>query len=315
MTSTTSGTYKVGSVVRTADRVRNNDYATAVYGTLTLPQSVVSGLCSQTVPVLYLEDVKSKCVQQIHEDSCSSFSSLSAQNYLVSRKVTHPPCPSPSQVLKHGILSEVQGIAPSLSETEVKYFCVDNSSAYSSNSGNDEDSAGYGTSLFPSNLTAQSSVVKRCGFDDSLTAPPTPKFNNSTQTCSNVVLSVKYKLEWSGQQIVRVSADVTLGDIVLRQAIQNSGERVAVLTQSFGATFLHWSNDSSIVPIKRSGNPGYQLGSLVVGILILLTGGNFIGNPKDFSEVFLKLEKDLLINVASTENILADTTSVIVSLQ
>lgn len=265
-TASISGTYKVGSVVRTADRIRDNNYATAVYGVLSLPQSVFSGFCTQTRPVLFLEDSESKCVQQVQEDSCSTASPLSAPNYLVSRNVVHPPCPSPSQVLSDGILSDIQGEIPSLAETEVKYFCEDDTSSYVSKFESEANLTNSGTSLFPSQQERQTRVTKRCVFDDSLTAPPTPKFDNNTQVCSNVVLSVKYVLEWNGNQIIRVRVNVTLGDIVLRKSTQIAGPRVAVLTQSFQATFVHWSNDSSLMRSTRSGNPGYNLGSPVVGV-------------------------------------------------
>ena len=284
MIASTSGTYKVGSVVRTAENIRDNDYATAVYGALSLPQSVVSGLCSQTTPVLFLEDFQSRCVQRIQEDSCSTASSLSALNYLVSRRVTHPPCPSPAQVLKDGVLSQIQGVAPSLASTEVKYFCVEDTSNYVSNTRTEVPANNSGTSLFPSGQVNQASNAKRCLFDDSLTAPPKPEFNSITRVCSNIVVSVKYQLEWSGQQVVRVRADVTMGDVTLKDSTLNtttaSGPPVADLTQNFAVSFVHRSNDSSTVPSNRAGNPGYIQDSQVVCILETVTANLVCMTPR-----------------------------------
>lgn len=210
-----------------------------------LPKKVFSGLCSQTVPVRFLENSESTCVIEVVESLCNPSSSLSASSYLMPRDITSPPCPVPAAVLRGGTLSQNQNEQPDLADVEVQYFCT----------------AGNSANLSP----------WRCAFDDGKTAPPLPVLNQTSRMCSNVVLSVTYRLDVFGQNVNKVIATVTLGNVKVQSQsysnIATSESVVNTMTQYYRTTFVRVSNTSVVSSVvSRSGNPGYVRGLPVLAL-------------------------------------------------
>jgi len=246
--TSSTGSYILGTSIKTAANSKDNKYLSATLGTLVLPKKVFTGLCSQTVPVRFLENTESTCTTETVESLCSSMSSFSASSYLMPRGISSPPCPVPSAVLSKGTLSQNQNEQPDLADVEVQYFCTTGSSASSSR--------------------------WRCAFDDGKTAPPLPVLNQTSNMCSNVVLNVTYRFDVSGQIINKVTAVITLSDIKVQPLsylnVVTSESNVNTLTQHFKTTFVQVSNTSSVSGINdtvnRSGNPGYIRGLPVLAL-------------------------------------------------
>lgn len=196
------------------------------------------------MPVRFLENSESTCVSEVVESLCTATSSLSASSYIMPRDLANPPCPVPAAVLRGGTLSQNQNEQPDLADVEVQYFC----------------SAG--------NLGKSSPW--RCAFDDGKTAPPLPVVNQTSQTCSNVVLNVTYHFETSGQKLTKVKVMVTLGNARLQvQSYSNlatSESPVNTITQYFQSRFVGVSNSSDSNIVSRSGNPGYIRGLPVLAL-------------------------------------------------
>lgn len=272
--------YVAGATIKTAANPKDAKYTGAVLGFLSLPRSVVSGLCSPTIPVRFTENFQSQCVLPLDESLCGSSTSLSAYSYLMSQKLIPPPAIFPAAVLRDGMLSVSQSVPPNLADTEVRYFCTaDSSSSVAMTPEEGMPAANSGatdSSLFHTgDKTAP--PRRRCGFDDGLSAPPAPVFNETTRTCSNVVLNVEYELTWRGTQLLGVKAGVVLGDVVFSKTeishgtlLATSQSPVRTLTQRFSVVFVHsplaqnGSNSSVQPPFTRSGNPGYIRGLSVL---------------------------------------------------
>ncbi|XP_048583179.1 uncharacterized protein LOC116612443 [Nematostella vectensis] len=279
--SSSVAAYTVSTSVKTAANSKDANYLTASLGILTLPESIFNGVCSQLVPVRFLENRESVCVTQLTESLCSSSSIISASSYLMSRGVSNPTCPVPPAVLKGGQLSTLQDQTPILADDQVEYFCTDDATGAIVNSG-----AGVGivettgSSLFSvQSSNASSNKNWRCAFDDGRNPPLLPSYNSSSRICSNVVLNVSYQLEWSGQQINKIKALLVMGQVHIQPAsisnLATSQSRVNSLTQRFSVKFVHFpgynvSNTGNIAPnaSQRSGNPGYQRGLPLLAAMV-----------------------------------------------
>ena len=242
-------------------------------GVLSLPRTVFNGLCSQTAAVRFLEEFSSRCVLELEESLCSSQSTWSALNYLMSIRLSRPTCSLPPAVLAQGRLNETVGGTPELASTDVQYLCGDVSSYVSMTTQHSEDSVrSNSSSLFESNV-ARSTTFERCAFDDGETLPPSPVFNETTRLCSNVVVKVQYEFKWRERRIDAVKANITLGNVQIpafkpKSDLVTSTSIINTIGQTFSVKFLHSpllsSSNITQTPFQRSGNPGYLRGRPVL---------------------------------------------------
>ena len=107
--------------MKTAANAEDVNYVRATVGVLNLPQTVFNGLCSQDVPVRFLEQVSSRCVLELEESLCNSQSPWSALNYLMPIQLNRRTCVLPPSVLAQGRLNETGG-PPELATTDVRYY-------------------------------------------------------------------------------------------------------------------------------------------------------------------------------------------------
>ena len=274
-TTISSGLYTVGTSIKTAANAEDVNYVRATVGVLSLPQTVFNGLCSQDVPVRFLEQVSSRCVLELEESLCNSQSPWSALNYLMPIQLDRPTCVQPPSVLAQGRLNETGG-PPELATTDVRYYCTDIAAFVSAAAKESENSlTNNSSSLFESSAQERADPT-RCAFDDGETLPPAPVFNKTTRLCTNVVVKVEYEFEWRDRRIDAVKARVTLGNVQIPAVKTNTGlvtstDAINTLSQSFSVNFTHSPllNSSNIreAPFQRSGNPGYLLGRPVLSRL------------------------------------------------
>ena len=274
-TTISSGLYTVGTSVKTAANAEDVNYVRATVGVLSLPQTVFNGLCSQDVPVRFLEQVSSRCVLELEESLCNSQSPWSALNYLMPIQLNRRTCVLPPSVLAQGRLNETGG-PPELATTDVRYYCTDIAAFVSAAAQEAENSlTNNSSSLFESSAQERADPT-RCAFDDGETLPPAPVFNKTTRLCSNVVVKVEYEFEWRDRRIDAVKARVTLGNVQIPAVKTNTGlvtstDAINTLSQSFSVNFTHSPllNSSNVreAPFQRSGNPGYLLGRPVLSRL------------------------------------------------
>ena len=132
-------------------------------------------------------------------------------------------------------------------------------------------------------------------------------YDETSQTCNNVVLEVHYQIMWQGQQVIAVQSDVLMGNVSVpeidqltafpvggngykkrRKEIVPSREQFHSLFQYFSATFVNlkkinenqqdFSSEISLKPKKdeilgrkkKSGNPGYNKGMPLISTLYKL---------------------------------------------
>jgi len=274
------GLYTAETTIKTAANSEDVTYARATLGVLSLPQTVFNGLCSQSAPVRFLEEVSSRCVLELEESLCNSQSPWSALNYLMPIKLSRPPCRLPPAVLAQGRLNDTVGGAPELASTEVRYICTDVTEYVSMTTQNSQDLVTINSSsLFESNAPRNKSL-ERCSFDDGESLPPSPVFNSTTRVCSNVVVKVEYEFKWHERRIDAVKASVTLGNVQIppikpKTSLATSTASVNTISQSFSVKFLHSPllNSSSVHTLfQRSGNPGYLRGRPVLSRLLDSSG-------------------------------------------
>ncbi|XP_078606446.1 uncharacterized protein LOC144879091 isoform X2 [Branchiostoma floridae x Branchiostoma japonicum] len=231
-------------------------------GFLSFPQQTLSGQCLYSGIVRHFVDTNATCVQTLDSSLCVEGSVLDAREYLLPSPATHPPCPTPPQVLsQHGGVTTVP--------TTVEYYCLTDPSLYVRSTTTADDFYIFNqTSLFADNVA---STMQRCAFDDGFTFPPTPSLNTTTDTCSSVVLDVRYVISWRGTELTSVAAFVVLGDVAMETVAPDDGTNSStVLAQKFGVEFSYDSLNGTTADvteiIDRSGNPGYDVGK------VLLTG-------------------------------------------
>ncbi|XP_078687068.1 uncharacterized protein LOC144919484 [Branchiostoma floridae x Branchiostoma belcheri] len=232
-------------------------------GFLSFPQQTLSGQCLYSGIIRHFVSSNATCTQTLDASLCAEGSVLDAREYLLPSAATHPPCPTPPQVLsQHGGVNTVP--------TTVEYFCLTDPSLYVRSTTTD-DIYMYvfnQTSLFSDSVPA---TMQRCAFDDGFTFPPSPTLNTTTDTCSNVVLDVRYVLSWRGTELTGAAALVILGDIAMETVAPGDGSNSStVLAQKFGVEFSYdnpnaTAGDATEI-VDRSGNPGYDVGK------VLLTG-------------------------------------------
>eukprot|EP00058_Branchiostoma_floridae_P014683 XP_002600171.1 hypothetical protein BRAFLDRAFT_66679 [Branchiostoma floridae] len=255
-------------------------------GFLSFPQQMLSGQCLYSGIVRHFVDSNATCVQTLDSSLCAEGSVLDAREYLLPSPATHPPCPTPPQVLsQHGGVTTVP--------TTVEYYCLTDPSLYIRSTTTADDVYIFNqTSLFADNVA---STMQRCAFDDGFTFPPTPSLNSTTDTCSNVVLDVRYVISWRGTELTGVAAFVVLGDVAMETVAPDDGTNSStVLAQKFGVEFSYDSLNATAADatevVDRSGNPGYDVGKVLLTGALSLTNDSVENMGSSGSEVLAQQE-------------------------
>ncbi|GFN92839.1 tectonic-2 [Plakobranchus ocellatus] len=250
---------------------------------LALPRAGdADGACDFLSPVRFLVNTQASCSSVLVPETCSALSRFSGRIYAVSSAISG--C---SQSFK--VASSLTGntVAPA----DVRYYCATDLSPYLPAAGTalnelpPTQGSSFGGALanencstpcssqtcidYNSGRAADSSqpLPAPCPWDDGTTSPVVPNLNNNV--CENVVLDVRYRFEWSGSQITRLSADVILGNV------RNVTPGLEVmLTQKFQADWIHQGNgsvyslsdnfDSTTEAYQRSGSAGYDDGAPLI---------------------------------------------------
>ena len=110
--------------------------------------------------------------------------------------------------------------------------------------------------------------VRNARVQESKRRPGPVAYDEGRGLCRNVVLEVRYELVWSGIRIEEVRTDVLTGDVDL-SILAGRGEKAkARLVQFFEAKFRHAGSNKTTggrrEVVRRSGNPGYDVGMPVV---------------------------------------------------
>ncbi|GFS23589.1 tectonic-2 [Elysia marginata] len=249
-------------------------------GILALPHLNSEGACNFLSPVRFLVDQQASCTSTLLPETCSSLSRFSGRIYAASSDITG--C---SQSFK--VTSTLSG--SSVAPTDVRYYCAPDPSPYLTTTDNalslnelpQNQVSQFGSDLANENCTLPCSsqtclnynrgkeptvnqaLPNLCSWDDGSTSSRVPVLNSGV--CSNVVLDVRYKFEWSGSQITGLTASVILGDV---SNVQGSG---VSLTQKFAVEWVHKTNgsvyslsdnfDSTTEAYERSGTAGYNDGA------------------------------------------------------
>ncbi|XP_033123189.1 tectonic-2-like [Anneissia japonica] len=236
-------------------------YENNIIGLLALPQQGASGSCLWTSAVKYQVDSNSTCVMNITQQTCSSSSALNASLFVQSSDTTYPPCPDPPEVI-----SAFGYVTDRVAVSQIEYFCLDDLSGYLQSN---ETASVYGlyTKSLPYVGGKQQVPYSRCVWDDDFTRPPDPSYSNTTQTCDHSVVEVQYEIVWQGGEVLILKGAVFLGSV----PIQSSG---IMLNPKYSVKFSHQlpitnNDETGAVEIpeevfKRSGNPGYQVGELLL---------------------------------------------------
>jgi len=242
--------YRGGIAVRTYQQsYQAGEYARS--GPVVLPQRTLSGECLAESHVEYLKDFTSDCIYELtNQSQCSVGSSFNPLFYVESSNTRDPACPNPFIIMKD---STKQSIA----ETYVDYHCVTDYSSYVKSttpqtlvarnttytfnytlpSSNCQDSCGNELSSCTDYNTITDNIQTtalppRCFWDDGYTQPPLVAINGNN--CDNSVLEVRYKVYWSGSEIVKLNATVIMGNVTL-----STTDAPVVVTQKFSTEFLH----------------------------------------------------------------------------
>ncbi|XP_028400295.1 tectonic-2-like [Dendronephthya gigantea] len=222
---------------------------------LTLPQEIGTNACARYAPVVFLRDFSTWCSSEFSEIMCSKKSSWNALEYLVPS--TARSCLTSPQVLNLNSTANSSSVP-----THVQYFCQKDSTAFVTEVGNDWDlkSGSFNTQQGSGGESHDS----RCAFDDGVSKPPAPIFDENSKRCSNVVLKVAYDFYWKGGKIVQLRARIALGDITA-----STGN--VIVAQRFSVKYTHLATvDATRLPFiqpvveERSGNPGYIRGKKVI---------------------------------------------------
>ncbi|XP_067933171.1 tectonic-2-like [Watersipora subatra] len=156
-------------------------------GYISIPQATYNGMCTDTVPIRYLNDVDSSCTMTMEERLCTdSMSRLNAANYLQRNDGVFNSAPFQPVIQvasKHGLSNTVP--------IETSFRCAD--SYYT-----DSEAASY------------------CSWDDDQTYPPSPFMESNV--CKNAVVGVTYVIEYNNTSIEKITASFIMADIPLEVA-------------------------------------------------------------------------------------------------
>lgn len=162
---------------------------TVVQGPLLLPQLVLEGICVDTFPVHFLEDLSHKCIIFMSPEKCESEAALSVASYLhpSDNSATDPPS---------GYLQIIGNLSNlNLVNASVEYRWMEDVTKFIKVQG-----GGIPTSWVQNTAAT---------LDES----SLPYLDEEAGWCNNVVLAVEYQLAWEGPVIVDIAATITLGNV------------------------------------------------------------------------------------------------------
>ncbi|MPC08831.1 Tectonic-2 [Portunus trituberculatus] len=162
---------------------------TVVQGPLLLPQPVLAGVCVDTFPVHFLEDLSHKCSISVTSEKCGTEAALSATSYLQpSQGAASGSPPGFWQVI--GNLSSL-----GLLNASVEYEWMEDITRF---------------------IKVQGGGIPTARSQDTsatLEESTMPYLDADSGWCNNVVLSVGYHFAWEGPAIIDIAVTITLGNI------------------------------------------------------------------------------------------------------
>lgn len=161
-----------------------------VQAPLLLPQPVLGGVCVDTFPVQFLEDLSHKCSIIMTPERCESEAALSVASYLQPSHSADSSSPSG--------LWQVIGNLTSLGllNASVQYEWMKDVTSFIRLQGRGTPTA-----------------ARTLGIPPNIDGSTVPYFDVDSSWCNNVVLSVEYHLMWEGPAIIDIAATITLGNI------------------------------------------------------------------------------------------------------
>nr|XP_053647141.1 tectonic-2-like [Cherax quadricarinatus] len=185
--------YVFGSHVETVILTNNS----VVRSILSLPQQILNGLCVNIIPIHFLEDFSYECSLALSSEVCTSESRLSAATYLQKANgIVRDPYEGFPQVI--GNLTNLQII-----NVSVEYTCLQDTYKFIKLQGFSIFAQG-----FPSQVGKKKEYEsEECNEND------IPFYNETSQMCENVVLSVEYNIGWRGPSISEVNAKIMIGTV------------------------------------------------------------------------------------------------------
>ncbi|KAG0727233.1 hypothetical protein GWK47_035069 [Chionoecetes opilio] len=162
---------------------------TVVEGPLVLPQPVMEGVCVDTFPVHFLENLDHKCFTIMSPEKCESEAALSLASYL-------QPSGGVSSGSPSGFLQVIGNLSSlDLVNASVEYKWMEDITNFIKVQG-----GGIPTAWAQNTTT-------------NLEGSRLPYLDMEAGWCNNVVLAVEYQLAWEGPGIVDIAATFTLGNI------------------------------------------------------------------------------------------------------
>ncbi|KAJ8048063.1 Tectonic-1 [Holothuria leucospilota] len=288
--STTYASYSFEALVTTnasyeyADFYKSGDpmytiYETLSLGVLGLPQSSISSECEDSNPAAFLFDETSSCIRTVSDlaSQCGMLPSLSASTYMDGFKLVStpkflqenpPPEPRLVNVTTESPQSTTQSTSQVTQNSTTSNTTQEPNTSPTGGTIPDENVLYYDDPRLISMETLQPlcqilfGVEAECEFPaDSV---PFPTYNETEESCDNVVLKVKYSITHNATDgIMAASVQVTLGSITSSQL---------PLAQTFEVSFE--KVDAPEDTFRRSGSPGYVIGEpLLAGTRVELEDG------------------------------------------
>ncbi|KAK8401439.1 hypothetical protein O3P69_002898 [Scylla paramamosain] len=162
---------------------------TEVQGPLLLPQPVLEGVCVDTFPVHFLEDMSHKCSIIMTPEKCETETTLSATSYL---QPSHGAASGPPLGFQQ-VIGNLSNLG--LLNASVEYEWMKDITSFIRVQGGS----------IPTDRAQNTSAT--------LEGSTVPYLDVDSGWCNNVVLSVEYHLVWEGPAIIDIAATITLGSI------------------------------------------------------------------------------------------------------
>lgn len=244
--------YKYGNSIRVVYNTTQG-----IYGLLNLPQKVGMSGCIWS-PIQYLQEFTSKCSVKISSDNCAKNSLFDYQMYLLplpkGMDVGNIP-----KVLKQPNVNDVVPV-------DVNYYASLDPSLYQSNTASSDnteaasaetiiDSHHHTFEKFRSSSDDNCVLIEQFARDDFYQEDQVHLMDSNK--CINAVLEVNYKLHWRSNEIIKITANILLGNLTV-----NNDDHIQ-LHQTFSVDFVHAPSKSK--DSKRTGYPGYVKGDIIKG--------------------------------------------------
>ncbi|GLH11114.1 Uncharacterized protein GBIM_15956 [Gryllus bimaculatus] len=296
--------YKYGLPLRTVSSTVDNNIVPRRIENLKLPDNVLQvfdGVCSD-YSVFFLMNRNSRCVRQISKNLCEQSTNFFLSRYLVfdassnvSSKYSFPQ-----------LLSNVSELHPV--QTSVKYICLNNGSSYITILQNNFKKM----TIHHRTHVDNNQDVDECEGD--VETLMKTFYNDTSDTCHNVLVEVYYTFIWNGSNILKMDANYLLAtvpsvyksseldsetdksqkeDNTSQHSSPNIGVPSIYVTQKFHVQFIHTEqitvkNETSKESLLiRSGKPGYNIDSDIF-IIDLVHAGN---SSSSYEENVLQLWK------------------------